>query len=89
MDYNALTQFIGTVGFPIVACGALFISQYKERKDNRSIRSQEATTRSKQTELLSTVVQSNTKAMETAMENNTAALNAVAAAINNLASRED
>jgi hypothetical protein len=42
MDYTQLTTLVGTVGFPIVACGALFwminksIAQIKESLDNNT-----------------------------------------------------
>lgn len=35
MDVNALTQLIGSLGFPIVACGALFWLQIKTTKDHK------------------------------------------------------
>lgn len=34
MDYNAIGQFIGTLGFPIVACCALFWMQNTTLKEN-------------------------------------------------------
>lgn len=34
MDYNALGQLIGTLGFPIVMCGALFWMLNTTLKEN-------------------------------------------------------
>lgn len=43
-DINAITQLIGTVGFPIVACAALFWENYKnsERHSEESKQFSEA-----------------------------------------------
>ena len=35
MDVNAIMQLIGSVGFPIVACGALFWQNYKQNEYHR------------------------------------------------------
>ena len=43
MDYNALGQLIGTLGFPIVMCGALFwmlnTTLKENTESNRDVRS--------------------------------------------------
>lgn len=33
MDANTIVQLVGSLGFPIVCCGALFIQQNKTNKD--------------------------------------------------------
>ena len=33
MDPNAIMQLVGSLGFPIVCCGALFIQQNKTMKE--------------------------------------------------------
>lgn len=35
MDITTLTQLIGTLGFPIVMCGALFWKMNKQDQDHR------------------------------------------------------
>lgn len=35
MDINALAQVVGTVGFPIVACGALFWQNWKQSERHK------------------------------------------------------
>lgn len=35
MDISTLTQLIGTLGFPIVMCGALFWKMNKQDQDHR------------------------------------------------------
>lgn len=37
MDPSTIGQFIGTYGFPIVACGALFWYIVKEQRDTRAV----------------------------------------------------
>lgn len=33
MDANVIMQLVGSLGFPIVCCGALFVQQNKTMKD--------------------------------------------------------
>lgn len=35
MDVNLLTQVVGSLGFPIVACGALFYENMKTRESHK------------------------------------------------------
>lgn len=35
MDYNAVIQAIGNLGFPIVCCGAMFWMLNEDRKEHR------------------------------------------------------
>lgn len=35
MDYNAIMQLIGSLGFPIVACGALFWKMNKDAENHK------------------------------------------------------
>lgn len=37
MDWQAVGQLIGSYGFPIVACGALFWYIVKEQRDTRAV----------------------------------------------------
>lgn len=37
MDWQAIGQLIGSYGFPIVACGALFWYIVKEQRDTRAV----------------------------------------------------
>lgn len=50
MDVNAISQFIGSYGFPIVACGALFWYIVKEQRESRKTQDE-----------LKSVIQSNTE----------------------------
>ena len=50
MDINAISQFIGSYGFPIVACGALFWYIVKEQRESRKTQDE-----------LKSVIQSNTE----------------------------
>lgn len=35
MDVNSITQVVGSLGFPIVACGALFYQNYMQNKQHK------------------------------------------------------
>lgn len=37
MDINVVTQLIGSIGFPIVACGALFWQMNKNEERNAQV----------------------------------------------------
>lgn len=52
MDVSTLTQLIGSYGFPIVACGALFWYIVKEQRENRKVQDE-----------LKTAIQNNTDVM--------------------------
>ena len=52
MDVSTLTQLIGSYGFPIVACGALFWYIVKEQRENRKVQDE-----------LKTAIQNNTNVM--------------------------
>ena len=36
MDYNVITQLVGSLGFPILACTALFWDNRETRKDHKA-----------------------------------------------------
>ena len=52
MDISTLTQLIGSYGFPIVACGALFWYIVKEQRENRKVQDE-----------LKAAIQNNTEVM--------------------------
>jgi len=52
MDYGTITQLIGSLGFPIVACGAMFWKMNKECSDHKE-----------EVDRLSSVIEKNTDAI--------------------------
>lgn len=68
MDYNAVIQLVGSLGFPIVCCGALFYQQNKTMK--------EFTDRMEQTvKDMADKMEKSTDTMSSNLEKNTLAIN--------------
>lgn len=63
MDMNNVLTLIGSYGFPIIACIAMFVTQYREREQNR--KHMEAITNSHKEEVaqLDAVIRNNTTAL--------------------------
>lgn len=63
MDLNNIAQIIGTLGFPIVACGALFYQNWKfteqHKEEVRELRDAQETTNARLVE----AIQNNTLAL--------------------------
>ena len=57
MDVSAIGQLIGSYGFPIVACGALFWYIVKEQRETRSALND-----------LKTIIQSNTETQKALLD---------------------
>ena len=57
MDIAVIGQFIGSYGFPIVACGALFWYIVKEQKETRAVLAE-----------LKSIIQNNTETQKTILD---------------------
>lgn len=57
MDIATIGQFIGSYGFPIVACGALFWYIVKEQKETRAVLAE-----------LKSIIQNNTETQKTILD---------------------
>lgn len=82
MDYNAIITLVGSLGFPIVCCGALFFQQNKFMKEMADRIETTMKENAKQTEL-------STNKMAENLEKNTLAINTLVTTVNVLSRKDD
>lgn len=63
MDYTIIKEIIGSYGFPIMACAALFISSVNERKESRKLIAEMTLLHKEEVDNLAQVVINNTEAI--------------------------
>lgn len=63
MDYTIIKEIIGSYGFPILACAALFISSLNERKESRKMIAEMTATHKSEVDNLAQVINNNTEAI--------------------------
>lgn len=63
MDYTIIKEIIGSYGFPILACAALFISSLNERKESRKMIAEMTATHKNEVDNLAQVINNNTEAI--------------------------
>lgn len=63
MDYTIIKEIIGSYGFPILACAALFISSLNERKESRKMITEMTATHKSEVDNLAQVINNNTEAI--------------------------
>lgn len=63
MDYTIIKEIIGSYGFPIMACAALFISGLNERKESRKLIAEMTSMHKEEVDNLAQVINNNTEAI--------------------------
>ena len=63
MDYTLIKEIIGSYGFPILACAALFISGLTERKESRKLIAEMTSMYKEEVDNLAQVINNNTEAI--------------------------
>lgn len=63
MDYTIINEIIGSYGFPILACAALFLSNLNERKESRKMIAEMTATHKNEVDNLAQVINNNTEAI--------------------------
>ena len=63
MDYTLIKEIIGSYGFPILACAALFRSGLTERKESRKLIAEMTSMHKEEVDNLAQVINNNTEAI--------------------------
>ena len=63
MDMNNVLTLVGSYGFPIIACIAMFVAQYRERDQNRKHMETITASHKEEVAQMDAVIQNNTTAL--------------------------